>query len=171
MVSIGADQLEVAIVVNGQEMRRRIPARRLLVDFLREDLELTGTHIGCEHGICGACTVIVDGQPARSCVLLAAQVDGGHITTVEGLTPTGGLSDLQRAFHEHHALQCGFCTAGFLTTLSAVDPSDYPDDESIRALLSGNLCRCTGYQHIIEAVRSAWGRTTASPEAAALDEP
>ncbi len=154
-MSVGVDELDVSIVVNGQEVRRRIPARRLLVDFLREDLDLTGTHIGCEHGICGACTVIVDGQPARSCVMLAVQADGAEVTTVEGLTPADGLSDLQRAFQEHHALQCGFCTAGFLTTLSAADPRDYPDDESIRVLLSGNLCRCTGYQHIVDAIQHA----------------
>lgn len=157
-MSVGAKELELTLTVNGQILTRQIPARLLLVDFLRDDLGLTGTHIGCEHGICGACTVVIDGHPSRSCILLAAQVDGAEVTTIEGLTPPGALSALQRAFHEHHALQCGFCTPGLIATVSTADPNDYPDDASIRELLSGNLCRCTGYQHIVDAVRSAWGR-------------
>jgi carbon-monoxide dehydrogenase small subunit len=126
---------------------------------LREDLDLTGTHIGCEHGICGACTVLIDGMPARSCITLAGQVDGSEVTTVERITPATGLSPMQDAFKRCHGLQCGFCTPGFLMTLAGVEPSDYPDDESIRELIAGNLCRCTGYQQIVDAVRHAWGRT------------
>jgi aerobic-type carbon monoxide dehydrogenase small subunit (CoxS/CutS family) len=157
-----AAELDVELVVNGVPVRRRARARLLLADFLRDDLELTGTHVGCEHGICGACTVLVDAEPARSCITLAAQVDGCEITTIEGLTPAEGLSEMQQAFHEHHALQCGFCTAGILVTLAAADPSDHPDDDSIRELLAGTLCRCTGYEHIVAAVRSAWGRDSST---------
>jgi len=144
--------------VNGKRVTRTVPVRRTLADFLRDDLELTGTHLGCEHGVCGACTVLVNGRPSRSCILLAIQADGCEVTTVEGITPPGGLNRIQQAFKDHHGLQCGFCTPGFLMTLSGADPDEYPDDEAIRELLSGNLCRCTGYQKIVEAVRDAWGR-------------
>ena len=133
-------------------------ARKLLTDFLREDLGLTGTHIGCEHGACGACTVLVDGQPVRSCIMLAVQADGCEVTTVEGITPDNGLNPMQQAFKDHHGLQCGFCTPGFLMTLSGVEPDDYPDEGSIRELLAGNLCRCTGYEGIVDAVMAAWDR-------------
>src|SRR6185295_14249051 len=146
------------MVVNGKQVDTGAPPRRLLADFLRDDLGLTGTHVGCEHGRCGACTVLIDGRPALSCITLVAQVDSAEVTTVEGITPDGGLSTMQEAFKRCHALQCGFCTPGFLTLLSCVDPADYPDDESIRELLSGNLCRCTGYEHILAAVRTAWSR-------------
>lgn len=150
---------EISLTVNGREVRRAVPARRLLVDFLREDLMLTGTHAGCEHGICGACTILIDGEPARSCITLAAQADGCEITTVEGITPDDGLSPMQRAFKDCHGLQCGFCTPGFLVTLAAAEPDDHPTDADIRELLGGNLCRCTGYQHIVDSVRQAWGRS------------
>jgi len=150
--------VDISFTVNGERVTRRIEARRHLVDFLRLDLGLMGTHTGCEHGICGACTVLIDGEPARSCITLAAQAEGSEVVTVEGLTPDEGLSDMQQAFHEHHALQCGFCTAGLLVTLAAADPAEHPDDDSIRELLSGNICRCTGYDHIVAAVRAAWGR-------------
>ncbi|KAA5828307.1 (2Fe-2S)-binding protein [Saccharopolyspora hirsuta] len=150
---------EITLTVNGREVRCAVPVRRLLVDFLRDDLGHTGTHAGCEHGVCGACTVLIDGEPARSCITLAVQADGTEVTTVEGLTPQEGLSPLQQAFKDCHGLQCGFCTPGFLTTLAAADPEDHPDDEAIRELLSGNLCRCTGYHHIVDAVNEAWGRT------------
>lgn len=133
-------------------------ARKLLTDFLREDLGLTGTHIGCEHGACGACTVLVGGQPVRSCIMLAVQADGCEVTTVEGITPDNGLNPMQQAFKDHHGLQCGFCTPGFLMTLSGVEPDDYPDEGSIRELLAGNLCRCTGYEGIVDAVMAAWDR-------------
>ncbi len=151
-------RLEVELTVNGEMVRQTIPARRLLVDFLRDQLGLTGTHAGCEHGICGACTVLIDGGAARSCITLAAQVDGATVTTIEGLTPRDGLNPMQAAFKSCHGLQCGFCTPGFIVTLSAANPADYPDDDAIRELLSGNLCRCTGYEHIVQAVREAWGR-------------
>jgi carbon-monoxide dehydrogenase small subunit len=152
------DTLEISLTVNGEAVRRTVPVRRLLVDFLREDLRLTGTHIGCEHGVCGACTLLLDGEPVRSCIMLAVQADGSEITTVEGITPESGLNAMQQAFKDHHGLQCGFCTPGFLMTLQGVEPDDYPDDRSIREMLSGNLCRCTGYQNIVRAVKTAWGR-------------
>jgi carbon-monoxide dehydrogenase small subunit len=124
-----------------------------LADFLREELRLTGTHLGCEHGVCGACTVIVDGASIRSCLMFAVQADGASVTTVEGLAPAGELGDLRRAFREHHALQCGFCTPGLLTTAQAFlaeNPEPTPDE--VRVALSGNVCRCTGYIGIVEAV-------------------
>ena len=150
---------EITLTVNGREIHRAVAARRLLVDFLRDELALTGTHAGCEHGICGACTVLVDGEPARACITLAVQADGSEITTVEGLTPDDGLSPMQQAFKDCHGLQCGFCTPGLLVTLAAAAPEDHPDDAAIRELLGGNLCRCTGYQHIVDSVNRAWGRT------------
>ncbi|MEV0081782.1 (2Fe-2S)-binding protein [Saccharopolyspora sp. NPDC050642] len=158
MTDVPAANREIALTVNGREVRRLVPVRRLLVDFLRDDLGHTGTHAGCEHGVCGACTVLIDGEPARSCITLTVQADGAEVTTVEGLTPDGGLSPMQQAFKDCHGLQCGFCTPGFITTLSAADPGEHPDDEAIRELLSGNICRCTGYQHIVDAVNQAWGR-------------
>jgi carbon-monoxide dehydrogenase small subunit len=148
----------IELRVNEESVTRDVSVRRTLADFLRDDLGLTGTHLGCEHGVCGACTVLVDGRPSRSCIMLAVQADGSSVTTVEGITPPAGLNPLQQAFKDHHGLQCGFCTPGFLMTLSGADPDEYPDDDSIRGLLSGNLCRCTGYQKIVEAVRAAWGR-------------
>jgi carbon-monoxide dehydrogenase small subunit len=148
------ETVELVLEVNGEPVRATVPARRLLADFLRDELGLTGTHVGCEQGVCGACTVLLDGEPARSCITLAAQSHGARIVTVEGITPASGLGALQQAFHDHHALQCGFCTAGFLMTISGVEPGDYRDDASIRELLSGNLCRCTGYEHIIAATRA-----------------
>ncbi|RRO20621.1 (2Fe-2S)-binding protein [Saccharopolyspora rhizosphaerae] len=150
---------DISLTVNGRAVRRTVPVRRLLVDFLREDLVLTGTHAGCEHGICGACTVLVDGEPARSCITLAVQADGCEVVTVEGLTPEDGLSPLQQAFKDCHGLQCGFCTPGFLVTVAAASPDEHPTDPDIRELLSGNLCRCTGYQHIVDSVKRAWGRS------------
>jgi aerobic-type carbon monoxide dehydrogenase small subunit (CoxS/CutS family) len=138
-----------------------VPVRTTLADCLRHDLRLTGTHVGCEHGVCGACTVIVDGDAIRSCLTLAAQVDGSHVTTVEGLSSDQGLSPLQAAFRKHHALQCGFCTPGILTTMHALLTDEpHADEERIRDVLSGNLCRCTGYIPIVKAVleaRSAYG--------------
>ena len=134
-------------------------SRRLLADLLRDELRLTGTHLGCEHGVCGACTVLVDGRPVRSCLMLAVQADGSEVTTVEGITPEDGLSPMQQAFKDHHGLQCGFCTPGFLVTLAGVEPADHPDEESVRELLAGNLCRCTGYEGIVDAVMAAWGRS------------
>jgi carbon-monoxide dehydrogenase small subunit len=152
------DTAEVELTVNGTRVTRAVPVRRLLVDFLRDDLHLTGTHVGCEHGVCGACTILLDGVPVRSCIMLAVQADGAEVVTVEGITPPEGLNPLQQAFKDNHGLQCGFCTPGFLMTLSGVDPEDYPDERSIRELLAGNLCRCSGYQNIVAAVKQAWGR-------------
>lgn len=150
----------ITVRVNGTERCDRVPARLTLVDFLRTRCALTGSHVGCEHGVCGACTVLVDGEPVRGCLVLAVQTDGAEVTTVEGLAgPDGTLSPLQSAFREQHGLQCGFCTPGFLTTLTA-HLRDHPDstDGEIREVLAGNLCRCTGYQGILRAVRAAQGR-------------
>ena len=146
----------VRLTVNGTTFEREVEPRRLLADFLREDLGLTGTHVGCEHGVCGACTVILDGSSARSCLTLAVQADGAVVTTVEGLGSVESLHPLQRAFREHHALQCGFCTAGMLmTALDLLRKHHSPTEREIRDGLSGNLCRCTGYEHIVRAVRAA----------------
>jgi len=143
----------VTMTVNGQEVSGNLEPRVSLADFLRERLNLTGTHLGCEHGVCGACTVIVDGAAVRSCLLFAVQLEGARVTTVEGLAPEGELNDLQRAFQEHHALQCGFCTPGFLTTAHAfLQENAQPTADEVRAALSGNICRCTGYIGIVEAV-------------------
>jgi carbon-monoxide dehydrogenase small subunit len=146
----------VRLTVNGRPVERTVVARRSLADFLREDLGLTGTHVGCEHGACGACTVLVDGRSARACLLFAAQVDGASVTTIEGLTPAEGLSPLQAAFHACHALQCGFCTPGMIVTaheLLAENPA--PTRDEIREALGGNLCMCTGYVNIVRAVEQA----------------
>ena len=150
-------EVPISVTVNGAAVDAVVPARQLLVDFIREELRLTGTHVGCEQGICGACTINVDGEPVRSCIMLAAQVDGSALTTVEGLS-SEGLNPMQQAFKENHGLQCGFCTPGFLMTLSTVDPDEYPGEDGIREAISGNLCRCTGYEGILQAVRSAWNR-------------
>ena len=158
-ISEPTSEVDVAVTINGQPHRHLVPSRLLLSDYIRDAVGLTGTHVGCEHGYCGACTVIVDGDAVRSCLMLAAQADGAGIRTVEDLAPAGSdsLSPMQQAFHDHHALQCGFCTAGFLMTLESVDPAGWLEPESMVELLSGNLCRCTGYQNIATAVRAAWG--------------
>ncbi|MEZ0072599.1 carbon-monoxide dehydrogenase small subunit [Planotetraspora sp. GP83] len=146
----------ITLVVNGVVREASVPARRLLSDCLRHDLGLTGTHVGCEHGVCGACTVLLDGEPVRSCLTFAVTVDGREITTVEGLATGGELSPVQRAFAECHGLQCGFCTPGFLCTATAfLRDNPAPDDEEVLEAISGNLCRCTGYQNIIKAVHRA----------------
>ena len=142
--------------LNGTTVQARVPARTTLVDCLRHHLMQTGTHVGCEHGVCGACTVIVDGAAVRACLMLAVQVEGARITTVEGLSHDGGLSPLQAEFRRHHALQCGYCTPGILTTAHALLSSEPDADRArIREVLSGNLCRCTGYIPIVEAVYAA----------------
>jgi carbon-monoxide dehydrogenase small subunit len=146
----------IRIVVNGVAHDGTVEPRRLLSDFLRENLGLTGTHVGCEHGVCGACTVILDGDSVRSCLLFAVQADGGTLETVEGLGTVDELHGLQQAFREHHALQCGFCTPGMLmTALDLLRKRPLATDDDIRDGLSVNLCRCTGYQHIVDAVRTA----------------
>src|SRR5262249_53359948 len=144
----------VAVTVNGTRYQREVEARLLLSDFIRHELGLCGTHVGCEHGVCGACTVQLDGIPVRSCLMFAGQADGHELTTVEGLAPSRDrLSPLQQAMHECHGLQCGYCTAGILMTMTAfLAENPEPDEMQIREALSGNLCRCTGYQHIVDAV-------------------
>jgi carbon-monoxide dehydrogenase small subunit len=148
---------DVRLIVNGAAHDVRVPARRLLSDCLRHDLKLTGTHVGCEHGVCGACTVLLDGQPVRSCLMLAVSADGAAITTVEGLAgPGAALSPVQRAFMECHGLQCGFCTPGFLTTVTAgLRDNPRPTRGQAREMIGGNLCRCTGYQNIVQSVLRA----------------
>ena len=148
--------MTIRLTVNGVVHERDVEPRLLLSDFLRQDLSLTGTHVGCEHGVCGACTILFDEQPARSCLMFAVQAHGHHIQTVEGLSPDGeSLNPLQTAFRNAHALQCGFCTPGLLMTLTAfLRDNPAPGDAEIRDALSANLCRCTGYQHIVEAVKS-----------------
>lgn len=158
-VSRAVDRIDIAVEVNGTTIARNVSVRTLLADFIRDDLNLTGTHVGCEHGVCGACTVLFNGQPVRSCIMFAVQADGAEVTTIEGVTPSDGLSPLQQAFKDHHGLQCGFCTPGILMTLSGINPDDFPGDDGIREALAGNICRCTGYQSIVAAVRSAWNRT------------
>ena len=147
--------MRIALVVNGGTVTREVEPRLSLADFLRHELGLTGTKVGCEHGVCGACTVDLDGEAVRSCLLLAVQADGHTVTTVEGLDAPA----LREAFHVHHALQCGFCTPGFLVSAAAfLREANDPDESEIRAALSGNLCRCTGYLPIVDAVKDAAGR-------------
>ena len=151
-----SERVAVRLTVNGRPVEQVVKARRSLADFLREDLGLTGTHVGCEHGVCGACTVLVDGRSARSCLLFAAQLEGRAVTTIEGLTPPEGLSPLQESFRVCHAMQCGFCTPGMIVTtteLLAQEPA--PSTEAIREAISGNLCMCTGYVNIVRAVEQA----------------
>jgi aerobic-type carbon monoxide dehydrogenase small subunit (CoxS/CutS family) len=161
---------EVAVEINGDVFTRVVEPRLLLSDFIRHEARLTGTHVGCEHGVCGACTVQLDGAPVRSCLLFAVQADGRSLLTVEGLTQGDELHPLQQAFHETHALQCGFCTPGFLMTLEPfvkeADPETL-DDATIREALAGNLCRCTGYQNIVKAVHLAVRRLHGEPSAEA----
>lgn len=150
------DLVEIALTVNGKAYRGRCEPRKLLVDFIREDLGLTGTHAGCEHGICGACTILFNGQAARSCITLAVQADGAELKTIEGLASEGRLHPLQQAFHEHHGLQCGFCTPGMLmTALDFLNTVRRPTEEQIRGAMSAVICRCTGYDGIVKAVAAA----------------
>jgi len=160
----------ITLTVNGRSYTREIEPRLLLSDFLRHELDLTGTHVGCEHGVCGACTILFDGQPVRSCIMFAIQASGHELTTIEGLAPESavsgeGLHPIQEAFWEAHGLQCGFCTPGFILTLVAyLQENPDPTEEAVRDVLSGNLCRCTGYQHIVDAAllaakKMANGRT------------
>lgn len=150
------DKVNVTLTINGRTHRLDVMPRVSLADAIRHHVGLTGTHVGCEQGVCGACTILLDGEPVRSCLMFAVQGEGHDITTVEGITPPQGLSPLQTAFQQHHALQCGFCTPGMLLTAQALLQRQ-PDasEEDIRAALSGNLCRCTGYQFIVDAVLAA----------------
>jgi carbon-monoxide dehydrogenase small subunit len=152
---------KVSVEVNGKLREAQVPGRLSLVDFLRDELRLTGTHVGCEHGICGACSVMLDGEPVRSCLMYAVQASGHKITTVEGLAkPDGTMSALQDAFCETHGLQCGYCTPGMLIAAQGLlNANPHPTEEQIRDAIGGNLCRCTGYQQIVEAVKLAAERT------------
>ena len=153
------DKEHVAVTVNGRQYERQVEPRRLLCDFIREDLRLTGTHVGCEHGICGTCTVLMNGRTVRSCLTFAVQAHGSEITTVEGLGTQANMHPLQEAFWEHHGLQCGFCTpAMLLTAKELLDANPSPSREEIQEAISSNLCRCTGYQTIVEAVEAAAAR-------------
>jgi len=146
----------ISVSVNGRQYEGAVEPRLLLSDFLRHDLGLTGTHVGCEHGVCGACTVLLDGQPVRSCLMFAVQADGHQVSTVEGLGTPDNLHLLQEAFWDAHAVQCGFCTPGVLMALVPfLEQNPNPSEEDIREAISGNLCRCTGYQHIVDAVKLA----------------
>jgi aerobic carbon-monoxide dehydrogenase small subunit len=159
-----SDLVPIRLTVNGQPREGRCETRKLLVDFLREDLGLTGTHVGCEHGVCGACTVLVNGEAARSCLMLAVQANGADLLTIEGLMKDGRLHPLQEAFHEHHGLQCGFCTPGMLlTALDLLQTNPRPTEAEIRQGLSAVLCRCTGYQGIVKAVEAAAARLRGTP--------
>ena len=150
------DNRDLKLTVNGREHAIRVEPRKTLVDAIRDDCGLTGTHLGCEHGVCGACTVIVDGEAVRACLMLAVQAEGTRVVTVEGLSLEDELTPLQAAFKKHHALQCGFCTPGMITTLHALlSEEPHADEERIRDVLSGNLCRCTGYIPIVEAAMEA----------------
>jgi aerobic-type carbon monoxide dehydrogenase small subunit (CoxS/CutS family) len=154
-----SDFHDITLSVNGKQYQRRVESRLLLSDFIRHDLTLAGTHVGCEHGVCGACTVLLDGQPVRSCLMLAVQARNREISTVEGLTD-GEYHPLQQAMHDHHGLQCGYCTPGILMTMTAfLDENPSPTEDDVREALSGNLCRCTGYQNIVDAVMTAAMRT------------
>ena len=150
--------VEIEVSVNGTSRRARVEPRLTLADFLRDVCHLTGTHLGCEHGVCGACTVLLDDAAVRSCLIFAVQADGAEVTTVEGMGTPDELSPVQAAFRDHHGLQCGFCTPGFIVSVTAfLRDNPHPTDEEIRAGLSGNLCRCTGYQGILAAIRAAAG--------------
>jgi carbon-monoxide dehydrogenase small subunit len=152
----------VKVKVNGEERTALVEPRKTLADFLREDCHLTGTHLGCEHGVCGACTVMVDGRAVRACLMFAVQAEGSEVTTIEGIEgPDGGLNHVQEAFRQAHGLQCGFCTPGFIISMTAfLEENPTPNDREIREALSGNICRCTGYQGIMNAVRIAAGLPT-----------
>jgi carbon-monoxide dehydrogenase small subunit len=152
----------IRLVVNGAAVEREVPVRKLLADFIREDLGLTATHLGCEHGVCGACTVLLDGESVRSCLMLAVQAEGCALTTLEGVARRGELGPLQEEFREAHALQCGFCTSGFIMTAAELlEREPELDEERVREAISGNLCRCTGYANIVTAIVRAAARRVA----------
>jgi carbon-monoxide dehydrogenase small subunit len=166
-------EIELHVSVNGEPRRAAVEPRLTLADYLREVCHLTGTHLGCEHGVCGACTVLVDGAAVRSCLMFAVQANGREVTTIEGLSGADGeLSDVQRAFRDAHGLQCGFCTPGFVVSVTAfLRETPRPTDDQIRDALAGNLCRCTGYQGIVNAVRLAAAGTSGDSEARGNVEP
>ena len=157
------NNVDITLTVNGQQVSHRVPARTNLVDFVRYELELTGSHVGCEHGVCGACTIRVDGKIVRGCLMLAAQAAGATVETIEGVSDSNEIADLQQAFHERNALQCGFCTPGFLLTAQELlTQNPTPSREEIRAFISGNYCRCTGYQAIVDAIERVAGERQAA---------
>jgi carbon-monoxide dehydrogenase small subunit len=157
--ALGEAEIEIEVTINGRTVRRRVKARQHLADFLRQELELTGTHLGCEHGVCGACTVLIDGRTARGCLTLAAQVSGRTVETIEGLAESGRLEELQREFIARNAAQCGFCSSGMLlTAYELVARGRKPSRAEIRQYLSGNMCRCTGYHAIVDAVEAVAAR-------------
>jgi carbon-monoxide dehydrogenase small subunit len=150
------ERLTVALTVNGERVEGTVAPRKLLSDFLKDDVGLTGVRVGCEHGVCGACTILVDGRTARACLLLAAQADGAEVRTVEGLAEDGRLHPLQQAFWDHHAVQCGYCTPGMLmTAYELLQTNPAPTEAEVREAISGNVCRCTGYVHIVKAILAA----------------
>jgi aerobic-type carbon monoxide dehydrogenase small subunit (CoxS/CutS family) len=159
------DRHDIELKVNGTTYRRGVESRTLLSDFLRHELLLAGTHVGCEHGVCGACTILVDGAPVRSCLMLAVQANGHELSTIEGLaTDSGELHPIQKAMHDHHGLQCGYCTPGILMTMTAfLKENPAPSEHEVREALSGNLCRCTGYQNIVDAMMAAAQAMRAAP--------
>lgn len=158
-MSESASNIKIEVTVNGRPQSREVEARTLLVQFLREDLDLTGTHIGCETSYCGACTVVLNGRPVKSCTLFAFQADGGEVLTVEGLEQDGELHPLQEAFSRHHGLQCGYCTPGLLLSAHRLlAENSNPSREQIRKAIAGNICRCTGYQNIFKAIEAAAGQ-------------
>ena len=160
-----SNTFDISLTVNNLEYKRSIEPRLLLSDFLRHDLGLTGTHVGCEHGVCGACTVLFDGQPVRSCLMFAIQANGHKITTIEGLGTMEHLHPIQESFMEAHGVQCGFCTPGIIMTLVPfLEKNPHPDESEIRKAISGNLCRCTGYQNIVDATKLAAERLSARSE-------
>lgn len=159
METITRQTVQITLNVNGENHTVEVEPRMMLSDVLRHKIGLTGTHVGCEQGVCGACTVLIDGQPERSCLMFAVQAEGRSITTVEGVTPDEGMSPLQASFQKHHGLQCGFCTPGMILTAEALlEKNPNPTEAEIREALSGNLCRCTGYQFIVDAVQDAAGQ-------------
>jgi aerobic-type carbon monoxide dehydrogenase small subunit (CoxS/CutS family) len=152
---IGEEEIEIEAVLNGRPLRRRVKARQHLADFLRQELELTGTHLGCEHGICGACTVLIEGRTVRGCLTLAAQITGKSVDTIEGLSESGKLAELQKEFFQRNAVQCGFCSSGMLlTAYELLSTSGALSRDEIREAMSGNMCRCSGYQAIVDAVEA-----------------
>ncbi len=161
------DRREITVTINGESYTREVETRLTLADFIRHEIDLTGTHLGCEHGVCGACTILLDGLSARSCLMLAVQADGHEILTVEGIAPNDDeLHPLQQAFQDNHGLQCGFCTPGMLTTLlEFLGDNPDPTEREVREAISGNLCRCTGYQGIVDAALDAAGRLRGAADA------
>jgi len=160
--------VDIRLTVNGRDYQGRCESRTLLADFLRDHLDLTGTHVGCEHGVCGACTILFNGEAARSCLMLAVQAEGAEVTTIEGLAQGGQFHPVQKAFHENHALQCGFCTPGMLAaTIDFLNTNASPNEEEVREALSAVLCRCTGYQNIVKAVLAAAAEMRAARNAGA----